>query len=117
VVWVNIEDDPFVLEAEIEAEDESMSVADSETEEAEDEGDVEELDLSALSLEDANEVNAMKPKDFFEQIEFLKKYLKHKKYSSSALLQLNRLEMLIRSENQDRAMVTKPLSHYFSSSR
>ena len=94
-----------------------MSVADSETEEAEDEGDVEELDLSALSLEDANEVNAMEPKDFFEQIELLKKYLKHKKYSSSALLQLNRLEMLIRSENQDRAMVTKPLSHYFSSSR
>ena len=71
-VWVNIEDDPFVLEAEIEAEDESMSVADSETEEAEDEGDVEELDLSALSLEDANEVNAMKPKDFFEQKELLK---------------------------------------------
>ena len=49
-----------------------MSVADSETEEAEDEGDVEELDLSALSLEDANEVNAMKSKDFFEQIELLK---------------------------------------------
>ena len=49
-----------------------MSVADSETEEAEDEGDVEELDLSALSLEDANEVNAMKPKDFFEQKELLK---------------------------------------------
>ena len=57
MVWVNIEDDPFVLEAEIEAEDE---------------GDVEELDLSALSLEDANEVNAMKSKDFFEQIELLK---------------------------------------------
>lgn len=91
-----MEDDPFVRGAEIEMdEDEIMSVADSETDEVVDERDVEDLGLSDLSLEDVNEIQAMKPKDFFKQLEVLKKYLKHKKYSSSALLQLNRLEMLM----------------------